>query len=66
MFMMLVDSNQPLNLFLKEDEIETLSKEPILDCTHKEVSAYDQVFEKHLQGKWFLPKKKLQFKSHPT
>ena len=47
--MMLVDSNQPLNLFLKEDEIETLSKEPILDCTHKEVGIYNgsEFYQQH-------------------
>ena len=26
-----------ISFFLKEDEIETLSKEPVLDCMHKEV-----------------------------
>ena len=26
-----------ISFFFKEDEIETLSKEPVLDCTHKEV-----------------------------
>ena len=33
-------------LFLKEDEIETLSKEPVLDCTHKEVGDSNQHFER--------------------
>ena len=53
-----------ISFFFKEDEIETLSKEPVLDCTHKEVGDGNHHFGEKKNINNFI--KKEQFQSNPT